>query len=132
MSIPPQEKEAARAALRAINPVSIRENVEYIVIIYRNGHGYGATRPISSGMNDGMCEPDILRAIQSKPKGSKYVAYGHTHGRDEQGYISLGFSPEDIALARKLGGNAYLATPNGELVMFDLSNPRAEYPRERL
>jgi uncharacterized protein DUF4329 len=131
MSIPMQEKETARAALRSINPVSIRENVEYGVVIYRDRQRYGATRPFTSHMRDGLLEADILEGIRSRPAGSRFVALCHTHGNEVSGTFSLIFSPEDIATARRFSVNAYLATPNGELVTFSPGG-RDEFPRERL
>ena len=132
MSIPPQEKEAARAALRAINPVSIRENVEYGVVIYRDRQRYGVTKPFTSHMRDGLLEADILDAIQKRPAGPRFVAFGHTHGADVSGSFSHVFSAEDIAMAKQHRVNAYLATPTGELVTFRLGGRDGDFPRERL
>jgi hypothetical protein len=132
MSIPTQEKDAARAALRAVNPVSIRENVEFLVVIYRDRQRYGATKPVTSHMREGLVEADINEAIRSRPAGSRYVAFAHTHGANVSGLFSAIFSPEDIALAKRHRVNAYLATPTGELVTFSLGGRDGEFPRERL
>jgi hypothetical protein len=83
-------------------------------------------------MKGGLAEADVLRAIQSRPKGSQFVAFGHTHGRDEGGAFTLIFSPEDIAMAKRFSVNAYLATPTGELVIFNKTGKDGEFPRERL
>jgi Domain of unknown function (DUF4329) len=132
MSLLHQEKEAARAALRAIKPASIRENVEYGVIIYQKGNSFGATEPFTSRLKDGLFEQDINAAMARKPSGSRAAALCHTHARDEKGLFSALFSPEDIQAARHLHVNAYLATPNGELVIFRLGGRDGEYPREKL
>jgi hypothetical protein len=127
------EKETARAALRAVNPISIEKNVEYGVVVYGTGKlTFGATKPFTSNLRDGLYEQDILNAMQSRPKGSRAVALCHTHARNEKGEFALLFSPEDIATAELFRVNAYLATPTGELVIFRLNSKPGEFPREKL
>lgn len=127
------EKETARAALRAVNPISIEKNVEYGVVIYAKGNlTFGATKPFTSGLRDGLYEQDILSAMQSRPKGSRAVALCHTHARDEKGEFALLFSPEDIETAKRFRVNAYLATPTGELVIFKPGGKPGVFPREKL
>ena len=131
MSLWEREKKAARAALQKINPVSIRENVEYGVVIYQTGHTFGATDPFTSRRNDALYEHDIVGSMQSRPKGARVAALCHTHARDEKGTFSALFSPEDIAVARQYGIDAFLATPQGELVMFRFGDGDS-FPREPL
>jgi hypothetical protein len=83
-------------------------------------------------MHDGLAEQDIRRAMSSGPKGSIVSALAHTHGRDVSGMFSLIFSPEDIESAKSFKVNAYLATPTGELVIFDRNGMAGVYRRERL
>lgn len=132
MSIPIQEKAAARAALRAINRRSITENVEYGVVIYRHGGHYGLTPSFTSGLPDGLAEPDIEAALRRCPPGTTPVALAHTHAAAMAGLHSTHFSREDIAFADKRRLNGYLATPQGDLVMYDCKGMPGIFPRERL
>ena len=132
MSVPSGEKDAARAALRAINPKSILENREYGVIVFKKRHHYDAGEPFTSGLPDGLTEADILKAKGEIPKGSTFTALCHTHGRDHVGEFVLVFSPEDIETARRFSVNAYLATPSNELVIFDRGGKPGVFPREML
>lgn len=125
------EKETARSALRAVNSVSIRDNVEYGIVIYRLRNTYGAMPPFTSHLTGGLTEQDVLREMQARPKGSAFVAFAHTHGRADRGTFALIFSPEDIAMARRFAVNAYLATPNGEFVIYKVGG-KDEFTRERL
>jgi Domain of unknown function (DUF4329) len=132
MSADALEKQVARAALRAINPTSVRENVEYGVMIYKLRQKLGASEPFTSRMADGLTEEDVLRARNELPRGAKFVAFGHTHGKDVKGEFSLIFSPEDIQMAQRFSVNSYLATPSNELVIFTLAGRPGEFLREPL
>lgn len=131
MSVNPSEKEVARTALRAINPLSIQKNVEYFLFIYRLNGKYAATEPVTSEMKMGVAKDQVDAAYKSIPKGAVATAMAHTHGADEPGVPSLLFTSDDIELAKNMKLNSYLATPSRELVILDHRNS-GFYPREQL
>jgi hypothetical protein len=132
MSVNPDEKAVARRGLRSINPTSIEKNVEYFFLIYKTKQGYASTTPNSSGSQDGIAEDQIKAALSSVPAGAKVTAFAHTHGKNIGGYISEGFSREDVDFARSHSWNSYLATPSSQLVILDESEPRDIFNREAL
>ena len=77
----PTRDDAAIAALRRCNPVSIREDIEYGGMIWRDGHGtYGYTIPIRGNANG------FNLAVVTLPPGVIEVGNYHTHG----GYTATG------------------------------------------
>ena len=134
MSINPNEKAEARRGLRAINPKSIEENVEYFFLIYKTKQGYRSTIPKTSGMRDGLAEDQMQSARDSVPAGAKITAVAHTHGKAAASgiYNSEAFSEDDIKFARKNNWNSYLATPGSQLVIIDNDESRDIFNREKL
>jgi hypothetical protein len=130
MSINPMEKAAARAGLRAINPVSIHKNIEYFFFIYRAGNRFGVTPSVTSEIQDGVAEDKINEALKAIPRGGHVTAAAHTHGREGEG--AWEFSREDLQFARARHLNIYLATPNNVLVMWDPTGLDGFFPREPL
>lgn len=127
--------EAARAAMTAANPLSIRDNLEYGGLIYKTTAGrYGYTGNVI-GNEDGV-DPWSGPSI---PTGTKEAGYWHTHGDYSEiigGQIirssdptrdhldSDHFSNQDIAVAdRKAAGvgeyKGYVGTPSGKLRGYD-------------
>jgi len=134
-------EEAAKAALRAANPASIRDNLEYGGIIYKDANGrYSYTGP-ARGTDQGF-DPSSAPA----PPGTTAVGDYHTHGdystmdpatgkavrtgdpaRDD--FNSDDFSQTDrdgIAndAAGKPGYKGYLGTPSGKFKQYDPSTGR--------
>jgi RHS repeat-associated protein len=102
--------EAAIAALRAINPRSKRQNVEYAGQICHNSQGYFYTAPAkgtidSSDPSESPC-----------PKGSSTVAEYHTHGAYLPKYDNEMFSLEDV---EGVHVPQYVATPTGRIRVYD-------------
>jgi hypothetical protein len=132
------QEEAARAALDEANPSSIRENVEYGGLVYRDDHTgrYGYTTP-SRGSGTGF-DPSSVSA----PDETSVVGDYHTHGdystADGEGnpvrtsdparddFNSDQFSRSDLRGIRSDGaGNpdyrGYLGTPGGTYRQYDPS-----------
>lgn len=130
------QDEAARAALRASNPQSIRDNREYAGLIYRGADGqYYFTGPVRG--TDQGANPRNAPA----PAGSQVVGDYHTHGdystqdprtraavrtsdpaRDD--FNSDNFSgPDRRGIARDGAGipgyAGYLGTPSGTFRRYD-------------
>lgn len=129
---PNGEKDTARAALRAVNERSKRENREYGIWIFVQAHEFHAGEPFTSALADGLSESDLLRELAKIPKSAKRVAFAHTHGGEGGGYLSTHFTPEDIEFGRRFSVNLYLATPNDSLVIFRLSDRAGDFKYEKL
>lgn len=100
---------AGIAAIRDINPRSIREGVEYAGRIYRNKDGtYSYTSPrkgTKAASDPGQCLP-----------GTKNAGPYHTHGSDSHGaYRDYVFSNPDMDLSDKEGVPSYLGMPDGTI-----------------
>ena len=138
MSVPHDEKEAARKALKEINSRSIDENVEYGFLVHKVHGKYTAGKPFSSKNPAGVMEDDFLAALRDVPRGATVTAICHTHGRDIEGYWSELPTREDrdvikyLAVTYHLSVNSYIATPSGMLVIIDRSSSKDEFPREKL
>ena len=123
---------AARAALNAANPQSIRDNVEYSGLIYRGPDGkYYYTGP-ARGTDQGA---NPLRDAPA-PAGATVVADYHTHGdystvdpatgaavrtndpaKDQ--FNSDNFSRQDKLDNNRQGYPGYLGTPSGTFRKYD-------------
>lgn len=126
--------DAARAALTDANPKSIRDNLEYGGLVYKDSKGdYYFTGPIM-GSDQGV-DP----AMAAAPAGATIVADYHTHAdysladphtgaairtsdpsRDD--FNSDDFSTQDKRSAKELGYDAYLGTPNGSFLRYDYAD----------
>jgi hypothetical protein len=105
------QDKAAKSVLKKINPTSIQENREYGGMIYQNKNGtFSHTKPIKGGI-DGV-DPG---GPQACPRGTKPVAYYHTHGGPDPRYDSEHFSGADINYANHYGIDGYVGTPGGRL-----------------
>jgi len=130
------QDEAARAALEAANPKSIKDNREYSGLIYRDANGqYYYTGPIQG--SDQSANPYDAPA----PDGTQEVGNYHTHGdysiadpntgiavrtsdpaRDE--FNSDNFSVQDKKFITQHGAGisgyaGYLGTPSGKFRRYD-------------
>jgi RHS repeat-associated protein len=101
------EKDAARQALRDINPQSIKENREYAGTICKRGSKYYYSPPTKLGPGGGSFH--LICPVGGTPSG-----WYHTHGRTDPKYDSEHFSDTDFVSSR--GGNlhGYVATPKGQ------------------
>jgi hypothetical protein len=126
--------DAARAALQAANPQSIRDNREYSGLIYRGTDGKyyysGPARGTDQGANPVRDAP--------APAGTTVVGDYHTHGdystadpttgaavrtsdpaRDD--FNSDNFSTQDKLDNNRVGYPGYLGTPSGTFRKYDPS-----------
>jgi RHS repeat-associated protein len=106
------DDSAGEAAIRDINPMSIREDIEYAGRVCLNSDGTYTYTPPNRGTKNtstsGSCPADT--------KGSGDY---HTHGADDPQYHSEDFSPLDMDLHMGDGGNRYLGTPSGAIKVFN-------------
>jgi hypothetical protein len=104
------ELEAVRAASNLYNPVSIREDREYMGSIYKSGNYYGYTVFAA--------EPGANRiSIQVPPQQwDSVVAFWHTHG--DASPMKRFFSRFDTRLVKQTGKPLYLADFTGALKVF--------------
>ena len=124
--------EAARAALNAANPQSIKDNLEYSGLIYQGKDGgfyfTGPAKGTDQGANPLKDAP--------APPGTKVVADYHTHGDystadpktgkavrtndpSKDAFNSDNFSTQDKLDNKKQGYPGYLGTPSGTFRKFD-------------
>lgn len=118
----PTQRAAARAMLKAVNPVSVHFNLEVCGNICKdNAAGAYFLPGAIVGTLDG-CRPS---AAPGCPSCSTRVAYWHTHGAftdsDGDGFddydsenFSTGRAPSDTAYADSQRIDAYLATPSSQ------------------
>ena len=106
---------AARDAIADINPISIRQNIEYGGLIYKTYYGtFSYTAPTRG----------TTATFDLKSQGSlNYVldrtAYYHTHGRSDPRYDNERFSDADRLVAESNNIDAYLGTPQGNLLKYE-------------
>ncbi|MGE5540837.1 MAG: DUF4329 domain-containing protein [Bacillota bacterium] len=130
------QTEAARAALTYSNPRSIKDNLEYGGVIYRDENGqYWFSGPIRG-------TPAGVRPYQATiPSGTQDVGNYHTHGdysvvgpdntttvrtgdARKDDYNSDTFSDPDYQMITRVGEGiegyrGYLGTPSGKFLYFD-------------
>lgn len=104
------ELEAVQAATNLYNPISIREDREYMGAIYRSGDYYGFTVVAGDiGANK------ISFKIPAE-QWSSVVALWHTHG--DASPLKQYFSRTDTRLVKQLRKPLYLADYTGTLKVF--------------
>jgi hypothetical protein len=124
--------DAARAALNAANPQSIKDNLEYSGLIYKDSKGqYYFTGP-AKGTDQGA---DPLRQAPA-PAGTQIAGDYHTHAdystkdpktgaavrttdASKDAFNSDNFSTQDKADSTKQGYPGYLGTPSGTFRKYD-------------
>jgi len=119
-SLEPNERymsqdSAAFAALFDLLPRSIKEQIEYGGMIYRNNdNSYSYTPPIKGEYD--TVDPG---GPATCPADTKAVAYYHTHGSTDRDYLfEEWFGLRDRQYARNYGIDGYLATPTGAFKIF--------------
>jgi hypothetical protein len=121
------QTSAARAAIRAANPGSISQNVEFCGAVCkdRNTGKYFTTGPVRGTVSG------CSRASVPCPDCSTWVAVWHTHGGPDPTYSPEEFSPRDMNFADKNNIDNYLGTPSGQFLHYpaDTGSP---YTRGRL
>ena len=123
--------DAARAALKAANPQSIKDNREYAGLIYRGTDGkYYFTGPVQG--TDQGANPKKAPA----PSGTQVVGDYHTHGPyatqdpvtgaavptndpSKDVFNADNFSTQDKVDNKKQGYPGYLGTPSGTFRKYD-------------
>lgn len=127
--------EAATAAMDYANPLSIRDNVEYGGLVYKDANGdYYAARAHTGDGDSVSLDPSSI------PAGTELVGYYHTHAAysvqgpngepvrtddpAQDDYNSDNFSQQDKRVAQNLSQGAseftaYVATPGGDYRSYD-------------
>lgn len=107
----PSEVEAVTAASNIYNPLSIREDREYMGAIYKADEGFRFT--VSPGRKN------VARVQISLPKEDfdDVVAFWHTHGGANSRHRY--FSDTDTETVNKFGRPLYLADYTGYLKVFE-------------
>ena len=106
------ELSAVIAATHLYNPVSIKENREYIGAVIKHKH---SARYYYSAVA-GKAGKNSITATLIRPKGYTLVAFWHTHGAG--GDSHLFFSDEDVRLVEQFQRPLYLADSSGYLKKF--------------
>ena len=109
------ELEAVKAATDLYNPLSIRQDREYMGTIYRSGHYFGYTVFANARGADRFSF--TVPAQQRRA----VVAFWHTHGRASP--LHQYFSQVDTRLVKQLGKPLYLADFTGVLKVFRPESP---------
>ena len=123
--------EAASDWAKTYNDNSIKNNVEYTSMIYSYKDENGTTMYSYSIPLKGNKE-SVGEALLPKTDGSQIeVANIHSHGKFLKGYLNNYFSPDDIAVSENKKLPEYLASPNGELKVYD-PNSNAKYEKDRV
>jgi len=106
---------AGIAAVRDINPTSIKDNVEYAGRVYKNwtGDTYSYTEPNKGTTNSSFGGVCVLLDC---------VAGYHTHAAYDPKYNNENFSTADKNIATFFGQPEFLGTPSGTVKMFVPSN----------
>lgn len=124
--------DAAKAALNAANPQSIKDNTEYSGLIYKGADG----KFYYSGPAKGTDQGANPKAQAPAPPGTQVVADYHTHGDystadpatgaavrtkdpSKDAFNSDHFSAQDKSDNRKEGYPGYLGTPSGTFRKYD-------------
>ena len=108
------ERQAVEHASNLYNPASVREDREYMGVVFRQkieseflfGYTVGA----------GGAGHDTVSVRARIPRGSELVAFWHTHGADH--WTRQYFSQTDTELAREWGLPFYMAAADGHLRVY--------------
>ena len=105
------------------NGTSIKENREFITLIYQNEDGtYSYTVPV-------LChEASTFYTKGGLPDGATLVAFGHTHGKHIGGigdiYESNEMADRDIKTAKEENVNMYVVLPTGWIRKYDVTTKK--------
>ena len=108
---------AARQVFAAIQPMSLRENVEYCGVIGVNNRGLLAASPAVRGVVD-SCEAETPANIIT------ITASYHTHGGFSADYFNELPSMNDVRADLAEGIDGFVATPGGRIWFVDSSDRR--------
>jgi len=115
------QHDAARAVLNNINPVSVRQNVEFGGYIFQAADGsYASTAPIR-GEVASVTLPLPQFAI---PSGTRARASYHTHAGPDPRFDNENFSPTDLASDVEFNLDGYLGTPAGRFRYHEVATGR--------
>ncbi len=108
-------EEAAVAAMQQNNASSVSQNLEMGSWIQQNDDGTYSARPATVGQPKGISN-------MAAPEAND-VAWWHTHGADDPGYITEEFSGDegDQGYSKATGKPGHLATPTGTIKRYDPS-----------
>ncbi len=109
-------REAGRKAVQNANPRSVKEDIEYAGMIYRNtkDDSYDYTEPRPGGPHwSNFGNPREL------PPDQEFVGIYHTHGKDSWGYDDWTFSNRDKSVADRNKVPSYLGTPHDAVLEYD-------------
>ncbi len=106
-------KAAAIAAIKDINPTSIKQNIEYSGRIYYNAdyNYYSYTDPAKGDFESSP--------ITGWPAGTADSGNYHTHAAYDPNYDSELFSLEDMHFNNAIGNPGYLGTPSGTIYEYN-------------
>jgi RHS repeat-associated protein len=105
---------AGKAAIRATNRKSIRENKEIAGRVVKNDNmTYGVTKGPESGRTISSSDPG------SVPPGTVNAEIWHDHGAATPGYDNENFSSADYGRSRAEGVPILVGTPGGQIRKYD-------------
>lgn len=108
------ELQAVEHASNLYNPASVREDREYMGVVFSQNLDarvlYGYT------VGAGQSGHDTVSVRARIPAGSKIVAFWHTHGAEH--WTRQYFSPTDTSLAKEWGVPFYMAAADGRLRVY--------------
>jgi len=113
-------RDAAKDFAKLYNDNSIKDKREYGTVIYqvtdKTGEKYYTyTTPNVSGKEDGVTPaPDLSM------DNAKIVSAAHTHSNYDKKYDNDNPSPSDKNAAEVVGMDAYISTPKGELLKYNV------------
>ncbi|ALO45959.1 DUF4329 domain-containing protein [Pseudohongiella spirulinae] len=108
------ELQAVQHASNLYNPASVREDREFMGVIFRRAAHAGFLFGYTVGA--GQSGQDTVTVRARIPQGSEIVAFWHTHGAEH--WTRQYFSPEDTELAREWGLPFYMAAADGHLRVY--------------
>jgi hypothetical protein len=108
------ELQAVQHASNLYNPASVREDREYMGVIFRHSAHVGFLFGYTVGAGEAGHDTVSVRA--RIPPGSEIVAFWHTHGAGH--WTRQYFSPTDTRLARDWGVPFYMAAADGQLRVY--------------
>jgi uncharacterized protein RhaS with RHS repeats len=113
-------KDAAKDFAKLYNDNSIKDKREYGTVIYqvtdKKGEKYYTyTTPNVSGKEDG-----VTPALDFSMDNAKIVSAAHTHSNYDKKYDNDNPSPADKKGAELVGMDAYISTPKGELLKYNV------------
>jgi len=110
---------AAKDFAHNYNDNSIKDKKEYGAIIYKMTDNKENTYYTYTTPNIGGSENGVVPAPDFSSKG-EMVASVHTHSNFDKRFLNDEFSPEDMKGAKRVNMDAYVATPKGTLLKYDV------------